>query len=106
MNLLLSVNASILTKASNTNIAAMDLLQSELSLMGEPYSDENLIEMHSAKLFNLDCFKPLKKQFLLSDNHLRLASPPNVKKALLLQKPLYPHTPGSPTASRWRAGTD
>jgi hypothetical protein len=76
-----------------SNIAAMGLLQSELSLMGEPFSDENLIEIHSSKLSNLDCFKPLKKQFLLSDHHLRLASPPNVKKALLPTKPPVPtHT--------------
>jgi hypothetical protein len=74
-----------------SNIAAMDLLQSELTTMGEPYSDENLISLHSSKLANTDSFKALKKQFLLSEHHLRLASPPNVRKALL---PTNPSRPG------------
>jgi len=88
-----------------SNIAAMDLLQSELTTMGEPYSDENLISLHSSKLANTDSFKALKKQFLLSEHHLRLAWRVSGKPFSLQTHPDQ-DTHGSATVSRSRRGID
>jgi hypothetical protein len=49
--------------------------------------------LHSAKLANTDNFKLLRKQFLLSDHHLRLAAAPDVRVGLATIKPPPPaHT--------------
>jgi len=78
---------------ATSNIAAMNILQAELSLMNAAYSDEHLIMLHSAKLEDSEKFKLLRKQFLLSDHHLHLASAPDVKLGLSPAKPPPPkHT--------------
>jgi len=65
-------------KAAAANIAAINNLQRELTLMGSPYSDENLILLHANKLDGSDQFKHLRKQFLHSDHSRRLSTAPNM----------------------------
>jgi hypothetical protein len=42
------------------NIIAINLLQEELTLMGQPYSDADLIIQHSNKMPDFDGFRALK----------------------------------------------
>jgi hypothetical protein len=49
------------------NIIAINLLQEELTLMGQPYSDADLIIQHSNKMPNTDDFRALKMEFIDCD---------------------------------------
>ena len=49
------------------NIIAINLLQEELTLMGQPYSDSDLIIQHSNKMPNSDDFRSLKMEFIDCD---------------------------------------
>ena len=49
------------------NIIAINLLQEELTLMGQPYSDADLIIQHSNKMPNSDDFRALKMEFIDCD---------------------------------------
>ena len=49
------------------NIIAINLLQEELTLMGQPYSDADLIIQHSNKMPNSDDFRALKMEFIECD---------------------------------------
>jgi hypothetical protein len=49
------------------NIIAINMLQEELTLMGQPYSDADLIIQHSNKMPNTDDFRALKMEFIDCD---------------------------------------
>ena len=49
------------------NIITINLLQEELTLMGQPYSDADLIIQHSNKMPNSDDFRALKMEFIDCD---------------------------------------
>ncbi len=49
------------------NMIAINLLQEELQMMGQPYSDANLIIQHSNKMPNTENFRALKMEFIDCD---------------------------------------
>jgi hypothetical protein len=49
------------------NMIAINLLQEELLMMGQPYSDADLIIQHSNKMPNSENFRALKMEFIDCD---------------------------------------
>jgi hypothetical protein len=69
------------------NIIAINLLQEELALMGQPYSDADLIIQHSNKMPNTDDFRALKMEFIDCDVSQFSTSRPTLTQTQL--NPLY-----------------
>ncbi len=49
------------------NMIAINLLQEELLMMGQPYSDADLIIQHPNKMLNIKNFRALKMEFIDCD---------------------------------------
>lgn len=62
-----------------SNIVSMDSLQRELRLMNSPYTDQQLILIHTSKMDTSERFKCIRRLYLQSDHHHRVTTAPNVK---------------------------